>query len=148
VPGLIDGQLRAVWQADRRQAPPALVGDLPCHGDSLGSQLGEGGVDVVAHQVQLVTALAGGRMDSELGRRQGEDAPAPSDIHRRQAEFVSEERADLLGIRGEHDRVDSGDHALILTTHLVEPIGWEAPTGPAEWASTTIRWDLRKPVRR
>ena len=53
-------------------------------------------------------------MNSKLGRRQGEDEPASACIYRRQAEHVREERTDLVGLRGEHDRMDPGDHAAIL----------------------------------
>ena len=114
VAGLVDGELRAVRQPDRGQQPPALVGDVPRHLGSLAPQLGERGVDVVAHQVELVTALTVGRVNGELGGRQGEDEPAAAGVHRWQAEHVREERTDLLGLRGEHDRMHPGDHGTSL----------------------------------
>jgi hypothetical protein len=99
VPGLIDGQLRSVRQADRREKTPALIGDLPCHLGSLGLQLGQGGLDVVAHEVELLMtrtrAVSG--MNRKLGRGQGENGPAPARVHRRHPEDVREERTDLLG---------------------------------------------------
>ena len=65
MPGLVDGEFRAVWQADRREKPPALVGHFPCHFNSLAPQVGEGGLDVVAHEVKLVTGLTVGRVNGK-----------------------------------------------------------------------------------
>ena len=56
VPGLIDGQFRAVWEADGRQASPALIGDVPCDFRSLSRQLGQGRLDVIAHEVEPASA--------------------------------------------------------------------------------------------
>ena len=72
MPGLIDRELFAVRQADRRQQSPPPIGDVPRHLDALGAQLGEGGVNVITHQVQLMTAVTVGRMHRQLGRRQGD----------------------------------------------------------------------------
>jgi MFS family permease len=116
VPGLIDRKLRAVRQADGREQPPALIGDVPGHFDSLASQLGQGGLDVVTHEIELVMALTLGWMNRELSRRQSEDEPAASRVCRWHTEHVSEERADLLGLFREDDRMDSGDHGAILAS--------------------------------
>jgi hypothetical protein len=115
VPRLVDGKLRAIWQADRGQKPPALIRDFACHFHSLAPQVAERGLDVVAHEVELVMAATLSWMDSKFGRGQGENEPAPARIRRRQAEDVGEERADLLGFGREHDRMYSGDHAVIIT---------------------------------
>ena len=114
MPGLVDGKFRAIWQADRREKPPALIGHFPCHFGSLGPEVGEGGMDVVTHQVKLVTGPALGRVNGELGRGQGEDEPAAARVCRRHAEHVREERADPFSLSGEHDGMHSGDHAGIL----------------------------------
>jgi hypothetical protein len=114
VPGLVNGKFRAVWKADRRQESPALIGDVPRYFGSLVFQFGESGVDVVAHQVELVMALPIGWMYSELGRRQGKDKPATARVCRRHAEHIREERTDLLGFWRKHDRMHPGDHAAIL----------------------------------
>jgi hypothetical protein len=50
--------------------------------DALAGQLGERGRDIVAHQIELMPALAVGRMHGQLGRRQSEDTPAASGVHR------------------------------------------------------------------
>ena len=58
MPGLIDREFPAVRQADCRQQPPPLIGDVARHFDAFGPQLGQGGLDVVTHQVQLVPPVA------------------------------------------------------------------------------------------
>src|SRR6516225_6088300 len=72
-----------------------------------------GRCNVVAHEVELVTTLQRvaawpgvflGGMDTQFGRRQGEDQPALPGIDPRQPEHVPEESAISLGILGvDHD---------------------------------------------
>jgi hypothetical protein len=45
---------------------PALIRDLPGNLGAFARQLGERGMDVVAHQVQLVVAVPVGRMDRQF----------------------------------------------------------------------------------
>jgi len=71
MPWLVDAELRAVGQADRRQQAPALIGDLPGHLDPLTAQLGQGGVDVVAPQVQLGRLRVRVNPDVRRGAGQG-----------------------------------------------------------------------------
>jgi hypothetical protein len=99
VPRLVDGEFLAVGQPDRRDQPPSLVGNVAGYRHALGPQFGQGGVDVIAHQVQLVAASPVGRVNGELGRGQGEDEPAVPRIHRRQPQHVAQERPDLLRLR-------------------------------------------------
>jgi hypothetical protein len=115
MPGLVDGKLRVVWEADCGEKPPALIGDIPGYFDSLAPQLGEGGLNVVTHEVEPVTAHIVSWVNGKLGRRQSENEPASARVGRRHAQHICEECADLLGVRGEHDRMYSGDHAVILT---------------------------------
>src|SRR4029077_20883864 len=114
VPGLVDGKLRSVGQADRGHQAPALIGDLLRDLGSPGPQFGEGGVDVVAHQVELMAASPVGGMTRQLSRRQGEDEPASARVDAGQADHVREEIADLLRFGREHDRVHPVDHAWLL----------------------------------
>jgi hypothetical protein len=79
MPGLVDGKLRAVRQADCCEKPPALIGDTPGHFGSLALQLGEGGLNVVTHEVELVMARTVSRVNSKLGRGQGENEPASTE---------------------------------------------------------------------
>jgi hypothetical protein len=82
MPGLVDRQFSAVRQADRSQQPPALIGHVPRHFDSLVPQFGESGMDVVTHQVKLMAAVSVDWMDSKLGGGQGEDGPASARVDR------------------------------------------------------------------
>ena len=82
MPGLIDGEFRAVRQADCRKKPPALIGDIPRHFGSPGCQFGERVLDVVTHEVELVMALTVSRMDSKLGWGKGENEPASARVCR------------------------------------------------------------------
>src|SRR5712691_9873794 len=111
VPGLVDGELGAVGQADRGHQAPALIGDVLADLGSLGAQFGERGVDVVAHQVELVAAFPVGGMNRQLSGRQGEDEPAAAGVYRGQSEHVREEVAHLLGFGREHDGMHPVDHA-------------------------------------
>ena len=82
--------------------------------DASGSQLGHRGLDVVAHEIQLVSsapALAACGMDAQLGRWEPEDQPPITCIDIGKPENVSKERPGLLGILGVDDRVRSCDHA-------------------------------------
>ena len=60
-------------------------------------------------------AVPVGRMHGKLGRGQREDRPASAGVDGRHAERTGEERADFLGLRGEHDRMNPCDHVVILT---------------------------------
>jgi hypothetical protein len=48
MPRLVEPELAAAGQADRGNEPEALVGDRPGDVDSLGFQVGDGGVNVIA----------------------------------------------------------------------------------------------------
>src|SRR5579859_4570954 len=54
VPRLVDRELLAVGEADRGDQSPALLGHAARHLDSLAPQFRERGLDVVAHQVELM----------------------------------------------------------------------------------------------
>ena len=77
---LINSKLRAVRQADRGQKPPALIRDITCHFDSLASQLGQGGLNVVTHEVELVMACTVSWVNGKLGRGQSENEPASARV--------------------------------------------------------------------
>jgi hypothetical protein len=115
MPGLINSQLRSVRQADRGKKPPALIADITCHFDSLAPQLGQGGLNVVTHEVELVMACTLSWVNGKFGRGQSENEPASARISRRHAQYVCEERAHFRGIRGKHDGMYARDHIAILT---------------------------------
>src|SRR5689334_15585672 len=66
---LVEGQLAATWHLDRRYQPEALVADRTAELDSLGREFGDRGVDVVAHQVELVMGRSLCGVGGQLGRR-------------------------------------------------------------------------------
>ena len=115
MPGLINSKLRAVRQADRGQKPPALIRYVTCHFDSLAPQLGQGGLNVVTHEVELVMACTVSWVNGKLGRGQSENEPASARVSRWHAQYVCEERAHLRGIWGKHDGMYSRNHTAILT---------------------------------
>src|SRR2546428_2381258 len=78
---LVDWQLRAARHGHHRYAPPPLIADRP-EGCAGVAEPGDGGRQVIAHQVQLVTGLFC-RMDRDLGGRKSQEEPAPPSVHRR-----------------------------------------------------------------
>ena len=135
MPGLINSKLRAVRQAERGQKPPALIRDVTCHFDSLAPQLGQGGLNVVTHEVELVMACTVSWVNRKLGRGQSENEPASARVSRWHAQYVCEECAHLRGIRGKHDGMYSRDHIAILT---VDPA--VAVICPRSGAGELLEW--------
>lgn len=119
MPGFVEGKLSAVGQADRREEPPAFFGDVPRHLGSPGLKFGKRGMDVIAHQVELMMAAAVGRVHRELGRRQREDRPASARVDRAHSQHVCEEPANVLGLGGEDDSVHASDHAAIVAAAVL-----------------------------
>ena len=72
-------ELAAVGKPDAGQQTPPLVADRAA-AQTRGGELFDGGVEVVAHQVQLVRACALDRMHGHLGRRQLGDEQAASGV--------------------------------------------------------------------
>jgi hypothetical protein len=91
MPWLVQGELAAAWEPQRRDEAPARVGDLVCEPGPFCTQRLDGGADVVAHQVELVAHLPISGMRSEFGWREAEDQPSSARIDRAQAEHVPEE---------------------------------------------------------
>jgi hypothetical protein len=164
---LVEPELLAARQGDVSETAPALLLDRRrLH--ALRVQIRDGGVDVVAHQIQLVTLPLLRRMDGDFRRRRLEDQPSAPGVNRRPAEDVSKERPRRVVFRRVHDRVHSSDghvspHLFRLTTeatrpgYRISPIGYRisdirtpraAPT-PARartrWTGGRARW---RPDRR
>ena len=74
-------------------------------------EVGDGGLDVVTHQVELVARWPVGRVDGDLRRGQGEDQPAPTDVDVREAEHVPEGGPVGIGVVAVEDHVRAIDHA-------------------------------------
>ena len=71
--------------------PHPTDGRLALELDALGPQVGDGGVDVVARQGQLVVGRLGG-VDADLARREGEDEPPVAGVDVVPAEDVARGR--------------------------------------------------------
>src|ERR1700740_2642241 len=89
-------------------------------------------------------------MYGEFGRGEGEDKPARPRVHRRNAEYVGEKRTDLLGLRGVHDCMHSGDHAAILAaearpwrTRCYQPSSARRLSSMPKWWATSWMTVLR-----
>jgi len=83
-------------------------------------------------------ALAVGWMNRKLGWGQSEDEPASARVCRGHAEYVREERTDLLSLRGEHDRMYSGDHDAILAN--ARPVSGSSGRGLRAAHAGRLRW--------
>src|SRR4051812_12006454 len=108
--GLVQAHLAPAGDLHPGHEPPALVADGPGELDALGREVGRRGLDVVAHQVELVMPGLLARMRGDLARRGGEDRPAAARVDLAQLEYVAQEGADRVGVGAEDDRVDAGDH--------------------------------------
>src|SRR3954451_12384475 len=69
MPRLREAQRARRWQVERDQPAPPLIGDLAGERHALGLELGDGLLDVVAHEVQLVPLRIPGRVHGNLVRR-------------------------------------------------------------------------------
>jgi hypothetical protein len=96
-------------------APPGL-GDLSAN-DALCFELFHGGIEIVAHQVEFVARRLAifGRMNREFRGRHGEDKPAVASVDGAKSQDVAKKGADLVGVRGVHEGVESVDHAAKLS---------------------------------
>src|SRR5262245_11304208 len=80
VPWLVDAELAAAGQPQLRQHAPALIlGRLADH--TVRTHPPDEGLDVVAHEVELVHVVLVGRVHGDLRRRQPEDEPALTHVH-------------------------------------------------------------------
>src|SRR5689334_24942175 len=102
----VQPELIATRQSDLSDPAPRLLVDRR-GGDALAAKLFTRGVDVVAHQIELVELLVLGRVHGELGGRGGEDQPAAADVHRRKAQYVAEKSPRLIRLL----RIDQGVQA-------------------------------------
>src|ERR1017187_2440498 len=121
VPGLVEHHLARVRDSQHRGQPESGRRDAASEFRALGPEFGDGLLDVVAHEADLMvlagrwgTAARWGRVHAKLGRAGAEDEPAVMHVDVRPAENITEERARRLGILGIDKGVDRGDHAASL----------------------------------
>jgi hypothetical protein len=106
--GLVEAELDPAGEGDGRQQASALVADRPGGLDPLGLEGGH----VVGHEVQLGPATLGGRVDGDLGRRQGEDQPAAG-VDRPGPQDLGQGGAGPVGVFALEDGVGAVDHGGI-----------------------------------
>jgi hypothetical protein len=97
------------------EASPAEVVDGPFENDSFGLEVRNRGLQVVAHQIELVVGFFGG-VKGDLGRGQGEDQPAVTGVDGVETEDVLEEFAVCFRVFGVDDYVGARNHALQFRT--------------------------------
>ena len=99
VPRLVEQHAAATWDLEGDGAAEAAALDTAGERGSLGRQLGDGLLDVVADKRDLMMCRpAIGRMDAKFRRARSEDEPALVRIDVRPAEHVAEEGARGLGV--------------------------------------------------
>src|SRR5262249_15325990 len=106
---LVQADFPATGKSECGEEAPTLVRDPAANG-AFGVQRARHRLDVVAHQVDLMTAVLGGRVHRDLGRRQREDEPALSGIDVGESEDVAQEGAIRFGILAVDDRMCATDH--------------------------------------
>lgn len=107
--GLIDAELTAARQGQAGDRAPALFVDGGA-GHVLSFQVGDQGVDVVAHQEELVFLVLVGRVHGDFGWRQREDQPPMTGVDLRILQHVAQECAVGLGILAVDDDVRAVNH--------------------------------------
>src|SRR5215212_1094380 len=82
---LVEPESAAAWQFDGSDEPPALPCHLAAELHALSLELAYGRFDVVAHEIELITAaVRRRRVRGELRRGQREDKPALASVDRRE----------------------------------------------------------------
>jgi hypothetical protein len=118
VPRLIQPKLAAARHLDVDQPSKARLGNVPTELNTFGPELLDRGVNVVAHQIELVSSVIPrlGGMNAKLRWREIENQPAVTGVHRAEAEYVADERASAFSILGIDDRVRTDNHAYQSAT--------------------------------
>ena len=111
---LVDAEIATSGQSDRGKSTEARIGWRRHEFDPVGGEFGDGRVDVVAHQIQLVPAGTLGRMYAHLRWRHGEDQPAMAGINVGEAELVPQECPVGFGVCALDQRVQTSYHQVML----------------------------------
>src|ERR1700722_2201159 len=89
-------------------------------------------IEVVTHEVQLMSTVVLRRMNGDLGGRQREDEPIMTGIHGGIAEYVSKERSIGRGVFAVDDYVRTEDHRCMVRTdapgHPITRLAGRAPS--------------------
>jgi len=110
---LVDAELAAARERDRREQAPSEVSDGRA-GDSLFLHRRDERPDVVAHQVELVHVVLLARVHGDLRRGQPEDQPSAADVEVREADHVAQKRAVGLRVGAVENRMGADDSCHFL----------------------------------
>src|ERR1700720_3519130 len=94
---LVETDLASTGKAHLRNQAPSRFLDLSAL-NVLRGKGGHLGFQVFAYEIEFVGTIFFGRVESRFSRRQREDQPAMSRIHRLEPENVAEERAVRIGV--------------------------------------------------
>src|SRR5262245_44485708 len=86
---LVKPEVAAAWKAHCRDEAPSLIADGPARDPFLG-ETGYLRPQVVAHEIELMFAIALSRMTGELRGRRGKDQPSTAGIDGGKAKYVFE----------------------------------------------------------
>src|SRR5262245_20073598 len=103
---LVKPEIAAAWKAYGGQEAPSLVADGAAR-DTFLAETGNLRPQVVAHEIELMFAVALGGMTGEFRGRRGKDQPSTAGINGRKTKHVPEKSPVGLGIAC----VDDGMHA-------------------------------------
>src|SRR5712692_4450214 len=78
------------------------------------------GFQILAHEIEFVDTILFGGMECGFCRRQGEDQPASTRVHRLEAEDVAEKCAVRIGVFTVDDYVSARNHLPLLYKYTRE----------------------------
>src|SRR5262249_28279851 len=118
---LIESEGAAARQAAPREEAPPFLADRSTS-DAVAGEPRDFGLDVTAHEVELVFAIALGRVDGDFGGRQRKDQPAAASIDRGKPKHVTDEGAGSPGVPTTNDGGPSANHGRFLAKSRAERI--------------------------
>ena len=108
---MVDSEGSSAGQLDVSETSPAGLVDGAFENNLFTFEVCHRGVEVVAHQVEVVAGFVAG-VEGDLGRGQGEDQPALAGVDGVETEDFIEELAVGVGVLAVHDDVSAYKHVL------------------------------------
>src|SRR5579864_3732514 len=109
---LVQAKFGAAGEGDGGDETEAGIGDWAAEFYAAFFEVGDGGIDVVAHEIEPVVAFLLCRVHADFGGREAEDEPAVACVDVGEFESVPEECAYFFGVVGVDQSVGAGDHGL------------------------------------
>ena len=106
---LVYPDLAAARQANAADTAPSLFLDFLSELNTPTPQITDRGVELIAHEIELVTGLLRG-MHRHLGRREPENEPTATGVHVRLTQHVGEKSTVCFGVGAKQDDVAAIDH--------------------------------------